>query len=187
MNNNLFTGRLTRLVAADPDTVGEMMAKWSRDSEFLQLFDTDVAMPHSVKRFQERIRRFAENERPGNFPLLIQRLEDDRTIGEAALWDAYTPHRNAWLAIGIGEREFWSHGYGTDAMHLILGFAFRELNLHRVTLGTFEYNPRAIRVYEKIGFVHEGRSRGSIRRDGKRWDNISMGILSSEWQAKQNG
>jgi RimJ/RimL family protein N-acetyltransferase len=68
-------------------------------------------------------------------------------------------------------------------MKVILRYAFRELNLRRVALDTFEYNPRAIRSYEKIGFVHEGRAREYLWRDGRRWDLIFMGILREEWLA----
>ena len=61
---------------------------------------------------------------------------------------------------------------------------FNELNLHRVSLDVFEYNPRAIRSYEKVGFVFEGRTRKFLNREGQRWDMIFMGILRSEWEAQ---
>jgi RimJ/RimL family protein N-acetyltransferase len=67
-------------------------------------------------------------------------------------------------------------------MNLILQYAFTELNLRRVTLDVFEYNPRAIRSYEKAGFRHEGRLRGAILREGKRWDMLFMGILREDWR-----
>ena len=184
--NNLFTGKLTRLIAEDPDKMGEVIERWSRDSEFYQLFDSDPTLPRNAKRATERMREHAEKNRPGNFPFDVVRLEDERIIGEGGLFDAFSPHRNAWLAIGIGERELWGKGYGTDAVHILLRFAFQELNLHRVNLGTFEYNERAIRAYERIGFAHEGKLRGAMKRDGRRWDMITMGILRAEWEAKQN-
>lgn len=185
--NNLFTGKLTRLIAEDPDKMGEVIAKWARDSEFYQLFDSDPTLPRNAKRATERMREHAEKNRPGSFPFDVVRLEDERTIGEGGLFDAFSQHRNAWLAIGIGERELWGKGYGTDAVNILLRFAFQELNLHRVNLATFEYNARAIHAYEKIGFVHEGKIRKAMKRDGRRWDMIAMGILREEWEAKQNG
>jgi RimJ/RimL family protein N-acetyltransferase len=94
-------------------------------------------------------------------------------------------HGEAYVGIGLGEAEFWGRGYGTDAMRLILRFGFDELNLKRVSLNTFEYNPRAIRSYEKAGFRYEGKVRGGLLREGRRWDVIYMGILRSEWQAEQ--
>ncbi|HQV63828.1 MAG TPA: GNAT family protein, partial [Anaerolineales bacterium] len=89
--------------------------------------------------------------------------------------------RNAFVGIGINNREDWGKGYGTEAMKLMLQFAFTEVNLYRVTLTVFEYNPRAIRSYEKAGFRHEGRLRGALLKDGKRWDVLYMGILCDDW------
>lgn len=89
---------------------------------------------------------------------------------------------DAYVGIGLGEQDCWGKGYGTDAMRLILKYAFTELNLFRVSLNVFEYNPRAIRSYEKAGFKHEGRIREFLHKDGKYYDLIYMGILRSEWQ-----
>ena len=89
------------------------------------------------------------------------------------------------MAIALGERSYWGKGFGTDAMQIMLRYAFCELNLRSVGLIVFEYNPRAIRSYEKIGFVHEGRIRGAILREGKRWDFLYMGLLREEWSARQ--
>jgi RimJ/RimL family protein N-acetyltransferase len=46
----------------------------------------------------------------------------------------------------------------------------------------FEYNQRGVRSYEKAGFVFEGRQRGMILREGRRWDVLFMGILREDWQ-----
>lgn len=186
MDNQLFTGKLTRLVAGGPDDVAELFTKWSRDTEFQQLWDTDAPTVRDLKRTQEAFRKDFEKERPGGFGFVVQRLEDNRPIGLVGLWDALSPHRNAWVSIGIGERELWGKGYGGDAMNLILRFGFRELNLHRVNLFTFAINPRAIRSYLKVGFVEEGRQRKAMNRWGKRDDFVVMGILRDEWEQKQN-
>jgi len=96
---------------------------------------------------------------------------------DGILWNQGT----AWVGIGIGEREYWGKGYGTDAMRTILHYGFDELNLHRVSLNVFEYNQRAIHSYEKAGFTIEGRMRQCLRREGQRWDLIFMGILREDW------
>jgi RimJ/RimL family protein N-acetyltransferase len=93
-------------------------------------------------------------------------------------------HGDSFVGISIGEREFWDKGYGTDAMRVLLRYAFSELNLHRVSLTVFEYNPRAIRSYETAGYKVEGRERKFLKRGGKRWDMLYMGILRQEWQAQ---
>lgn len=187
MENQLLTGKLTRLVAGDPEQYGELNAKWSHDSEFFMLFDSDPAMVRDAKRASNFFRERAEKERPGAFPFLVQKLDDERIIGEGGLWGAFSTNRDAWVSIGIGDRELWGKGYGSDALNVLLRFGFCELNLHRVNLGTFSYNPRAIRAYEKVGFRHEGKLRSAMRRGGQRWDVVFMGILRDEWEAKNRG
>ena len=86
-----------------------------------------------------------------------------------------------FVGLGIGETEYWSKGYGTDVMNVLLRFAFTEVNLQRLTLTVFEYNTRAIRSYEKAGFHHEGRKHLALHREGKRWNELYMGILRQEW------
>ena len=85
------------------------------------------------------------------------------------------------MGIGIGEQTCWSKGRGTDAMRIFLRYAFTELNLHRISLDVLDSNARAIRSYEKAGFVVEGHARQVVRRDGQRGGLIFMGILRDEW------
>jgi RimJ/RimL family protein N-acetyltransferase len=96
-------------------------------------------------------------------------------------------HSEVWVGVGLGERDSWNKGYGTDVMKLCLRYAFLELGAQRVSLGLHEYNPRALRSYEKVGFQLEGRTRQDILREGKRTDILWMGILREEWFALQNG
>jgi RimJ/RimL family protein N-acetyltransferase len=116
------------------------------------------------------------------FFFMIRALQDDRIIGEIGLDGVSWSNGNAWVGISIGEKEYWGKGYGTDALQVLLRYAFTELNLHRINLTVFEYNPRAIRSYEKAGFVHEGRERKALLRGGQRWDMIYMGILRKDWE-----
>ena len=86
--------------------------------------------------------------------------------------------------MGLGEREAWGQGYGTEALHLALQYAFDELNLHRITLTVIAYNERAIALYERAGFQREGVFREFGRRDGKRYDMYLYGLLNREWMQK---
>ena len=71
-------------------------------------------------------------------------------------------------------------GYGTEATTVVLDFAFGRLGLHRVFLDVYSFNPRALRSYEKAGFVTEGRQRHTLNWDGEWADSILMGILSTD-------
>ncbi|OGO21610.1 MAG: hypothetical protein A2Y54_10200 [Chloroflexi bacterium RBG_16_51_16] len=87
------------------------------------------------------------------------------------------------IGIAIGDRDRWGKGFGTDAIRLLVQYAFLELNLRRVTLGVNAYNARAIRSYEKVGFVREGVFRGDVKRENQRFDSLMMGLLHEEWLA----
>ena len=119
---------------------------------------------------------------PNNLLFSIRTLADDMLIGFIAFDSLNWTDRDAYVAIGIGEDAFWSKGYGSDAMRVMLRYGFSELNLHRISLTVFDQNPRGIRSYEKCGFKVEGRIRDFLLRDGKRSDMLHMGILRQEWE-----
>ncbi len=186
MARSLFEGELVKLVAANPQTDAELFARWGGDSEFMRLLDMDIVTPRSVQKTKEEMQKWMEDERPNDFSFMIRTLADDRLIGTIGLDGVRWSHGDTFVGIGIGDREYWDKGYGTDAMRVILRYAFTELNLHRVSLDVFEYNPRAVRSYEKVGFVVEGQVRGALHRDGRRWDEIFMGILREEWERRED-
>ncbi|HYC07291.1 MAG TPA: GNAT family protein [Candidatus Binatia bacterium] len=115
--------------------------------------------------------------------LAVHIRESGRLIGSCAFSQLDGDNGTALYHITIGEKDCWGHGYGTEATRLMLGHAFDNLGLHRVGLTVFAFNERAIRSYRKVGFIVEGRSRESILRDGRYWDEVSMSILDHEWQA----
>jgi RimJ/RimL family protein N-acetyltransferase len=182
MKNDLFNGKLVRLEAADLDVAAEAFTRWSLDSEYYRLLDSDVCHLWSKNKTREWLEKNLLNEKPDLYSFMIRTLDSDRLIGEIGLGGIKYTHGDAFVGIGLGERDFWGKGYGADAMRVLLRFAFTELNLRRVSLDVFEYNPRAMRCYEKVGFVTEGRMRGMIEREGRRWDLIFMGILREEWE-----
>lgn len=187
MSQHLFSGTLTRLVAFDPDRGGTLYAKWYRDSEFALLYDYRPVRPRALKHTQEWMSKDEAKLSPTVARFHIETLAEHIVIGECELERGDNAHHEAEVAIGIGERDYWGRGYGSDALRQLLAFGFREWNLHRISLSTFDYNPRAIRSYEKVGFHMEGRKRGHMIRGGQRRDTISMGILRSEWDTIQNG
>ncbi len=183
LDNHLLEGELVRLRAIDPESLAKALSGWGADSEFFRLLDWNPARRYSVKSTQEWLEKHMEDELAHAFA--IHTLEDDRLIGDIGLDGVNWPHGDTFVGISIGEREFWGRGYGTDAMRVILRYAFHELNLQRVTLNVFAYNQRAVRSYEKAGFTLEGRMRGGVLREGRRWDVLYMGILREEWTRLQ--
>jgi RimJ/RimL family protein N-acetyltransferase len=115
--------------------------------------------------------------------MAIHVRDSDRLIGTCAFSQLDGDNGSALYHITIGEKDAWGQGFGTEATQLMLDHAFGVLGLHRIALFVFEFNERAIRSYQRCGFVIEGRSRESIFRDGRWWDEIAMSILESDWRA----
>ena len=179
--NDILKGELVRLSGLDAEELGKAFSRWSRDSEFRRLIDSGVAQLNSPKAVQKWLEKEIEEQPSHQHWFSIRKLDDDALLGDIDLYIYNWTGRDAFVGLGIGEREFWGKGYGTDVMRVILRYAFTEVNLNRVTLNVFEYKPRAIRSYEKAGFRHEGRVRQVLNKEGKRWDMLYMGILREEW------
>lgn len=87
----------------------------------------------------------------------------------------------AEFGIVIGDKSYWDHGYGTEAVRLLVKHGFETLNLNRIYLHVFEINSRAIRAYEKAGFTIEGRERQAEFRNGRYIDVLRMSLLKAEF------
>jgi RimJ/RimL family protein N-acetyltransferase len=182
MKNDLLAGGRVHLTAENPEEMAGYFTRWFQDTEWLRLLDTNAPILHSEKKWKELLEKDLESGSNELF-FSIRTQEGEQLIGFIGLFELYQQHGDALVAIALGERKYWGNGFGTDAMRVMLRYAFNELNLRQVGLIVFEYNPRAIRSYEKAGFVPEGRIRGAILREGKRWDFLYMGIQREEWLA----
>ena len=154
--------------------------EWLNDPEVYQglSMHTPLSMAEEENWF-ENILKGPIDERP----LVIEAMEDDewRMIGNSGFHNLDWRSRNAELGIFIGDKTYWDQGYGTEVVKLLLRHGFSTLNLHRIYLRVFEDNPRAIRSYEKAGFVHEGRLRQGEFHDGQFHDVLFMSVLRPEW------
>jgi RimJ/RimL family protein N-acetyltransferase len=185
MSTDILTGNLTRLAASDQKTMAEHYARWRLDSEYQRLLDSDPPRLWSAQQIQKWLDKDVEQDNPNDIYFLIRKLEDDQPLGFVALFELHWNQGEAWIAIALGERDSWGQGYGSDAMNTMLRYCFQELNLRRITLVVFEYNARARRAYEKLGFVYEGQLRSMMQREGRRWDWYIMGLLREEWQIRK--
>jgi len=178
LQSGLLKGKRVRLTAVTTDDLPTMAAWWT-DADFLRLYDSMPAFPQSVAQLAKRLEDGEQGKT--NFMFGIRPLNEDKLLGLVELDGIIWPHGTSSLSIAIGEQVERGKGYGYEAMTLLLDFAFRELNLHRVFLTVFSYNAAAITMYEKLGFTHEGTHREHLQRDGQRFDMLLYGILQKEW------
>jgi RimJ/RimL family protein N-acetyltransferase len=156
--------------------------RWYGDAEVARL-----ARYHDGPMRLDEIDRFFQTRALGreSLAMAIHVRGTDRLIGSCAFSQLDGENGSALYHITIGEADAWGHGYGTEATRLMLDHAFGTLSLHRIGLFVFEFNERAIRAYQRCGFVIEGRSRESIWRDGRWWDELAMSVLESDWRRMQ--
>ena len=153
--------------------------RWYADPEIARLarYQESPMRPEEIERFFA-----ARVVGPDALAMAIHERGTDRLIGTCAFSQMDGDNGSALYHITIGEKDAWGKGFGTEATRLMLDHAFGSLGLHRVALFVFEFNERAIRSYERCGFVLEGRSRESIWRDGRWWDELAMSVLESDWR-----
>lgn len=108
-------------------------------------------------------------------------LDEDKLIGTVGLERINNTHRTATLGIFIGDKDYLSKGYGTEAIKLLLDYGFNYMNLHSVKLELMSFNLRALKCYKKCGFKEVGRIREHRFINGKYYDIILMDILRSEF------
>ena len=175
---NAFQGSKVRLAPPCPEDRVQI-AHFTENYDYMRNMDTDIATPQTSDETG------ASSVRNGqDFEFALRTLEDNRFLGFVAIYRIEWNNRSAHLAIGIGNERDRGKGYGSDALALILRYAFHELNLNRIALDVIEYNEIARGAYLKAGFREEGRHRAAVLRDGTQYDLISMSILAADWSAQ---
>lgn len=158
----------------------ELYHRWRNDTEVMWSTNPALDLYHieETREFVSQVILGSSNSKS----YIICEKETEKPIGITSLIQIDSKNRNAECIIDLGEKDYWGKGYGTEALGLLLNYAFLEMNLHRVSLRVFSFNEKAIKLYTKMGFQQEGISRQSVFRDGSWHDIIHMGILQHEWK-----
>lgn len=184
IQSQLFESQDLRLGPIDHEKDPAIESKWTHDSEFMRLMEINPARPMSpamVKKQYEKLEKQVEEDK-NLYHFMIRAREDDRLIGKAAVQRIEWTNGNCFLQLGIGSADDRQKGFGTQALQMMLRFAFAELNLFRVTAAAPEYNEGTIALLNKFGFTQEVCRRRALERDGRRWDLYVFGLLRDEWQ-----
>lgn len=153
--------------------------RWLNDEAVRQWVTFHLPMTEKAER--EFLDTVATKPDRVAFALVLK--DGDRHIGAVGLHELRWKDRAAVLGIIIGEQDCWGQGYGTEATRLLLRYAFTTLNLNRVELGVFAFNERAVRTYEKCGFVREGVRRQWAFINGRYIDELVYSVLANEYFA----
>jgi RimJ/RimL family protein N-acetyltransferase len=164
----------------------EYFLKWFNDPEVLQYLKMYLPMTEMAEE------KFIENLGSAgvatSIVLVIEVIDEknNKPIGNTALSHIHPKDHHAVFGIVIGEKDYWSKGYGTEAARLIIRYGFDQLNLHRINSSAISFNERSIRLHKRVGFTEEGRQRETDFKNGRYHDHVIFGLLRTEWQTMNN-
>jgi len=155
--------------------------KWFNDPEVIQYLSMYLPMTEMAE--EKYIEELGTTRAETVAPFVIEIIEGDsaKPIGTIGLNRINNKDHNAMFGIAIGEKDYWSKGYGTEATLLLIDYGFEQLNLHRISSFAFSFNERSIRLHKRVGFKEEGRQREAVFKNGKYHDHVVFGILREEW------
>jgi RimJ/RimL family protein N-acetyltransferase len=180
-----FAGRLVRLrgiCAAD----GPAFLAMDRDTEGARRWgETDLP------RTDDRARAWLDEQvtktrADGTAFLVVERLEDETVVGSVTVGRASPRHGRFGYGLGIGS-GYRRHGYGAEAITLLLRFYFGELRYGKCDTSIYSFNDASVRLHNTLGFQVEGRVRRAIFTGGHYHDEVLMGITSEEFFALHQG
>jgi RimJ/RimL family protein N-acetyltransferase len=156
-----------------------LLWKWENDSELTYFLNADR---HRTMSMDEVNRRYRQIRGDPTMELFIIETFDGERIGMIGYDTLSLERRSCRVYIGIGEKQYWSKGYGTDAMRALLGHHFAELQLERVYLSVYDFNDRAMASYRKCGYRVDGVRRNVALVDGQWCDSIEMSITATDFE-----
>ncbi len=149
--------------------------RWLNDPEVLEYFGN--LFPLSLIQEEQWYEKMLQD--PNELAFAVE--YEGRHVGGAGYCNLDGRNQNAEVGLFIGLPELWDQGLGHDVLQALLRFGFEQMNLHRIYLQVFAENRRAVHLYEKVGFQHEGCWRQAQFRHGRFHDILWMSILREEW------
>lgn len=170
----MISGQKTYLKGLTKESASKIYA-WVNQEE-LRAYTGTI---YPVSEYEHEHWMAAQNSSSDRRLFLICDKATDEEIGTIGFKNLDSINRSAEIFVSIGRPDRIGGGYGTDAVNTLVDFMFNHLNIHRVYVIVFESNVRAIRSYEKSGFLIEGTLREAHFANGKYENTVVMGLLSS--------
>jgi ribosomal-protein-alanine N-acetyltransferase len=121
-------------------------------------------------------------EREESFRFAIVLNDTGRQVGNCSLHALHCQNRRAEIGYALA-RSHWGHGYMHEALQALLGFAFTDLDLHRLEADIDPRNVASATALQRLGFQPEGLLRERWIVDGKVSDSALYGLLRRDWQS----
>lgn len=173
--NAYLKGSRVYLRSIEEDDATENYLSWLNNQETTKGLVTG-RFPTSMQSLKTYLRSIEQNEKSVMFAICL--LENNQHIGNIKLDQLDYYAGTAELGILIGEENQRGKGIGSETCQLVLDYAFQNLNLRKVTLSVFSNNPNAVKTYEKLGFLVEGRLKDHFFMNGNYYDKIYMSYFN---------
>jgi RimJ/RimL family protein N-acetyltransferase len=171
----MLSGKMTRIRPLDGSDL-DLLYDWYNDHDFSYWASGNWPYAAMLRREELEQKMYAEDDHR----YAITDLEGN-LIGTIGFDQVNIPARSARLFIGIGVKQAWGHGYGSDALTTFIGYLFKQWNFRRLTAEPSQDNNRALACYQKLGFVVEGRLREAYYIGGKYYDAVILGLLKRDF------
>ncbi|PNR96676.1 GNAT family N-acetyltransferase [Petrotoga sp. 9PWA.NaAc.5.4] len=170
-----IVGEKCYLSPIDPNDY-EKYTQWLNDPEIYEnLMVTDNII--SLLKEKDILEKMAKSNET---TFAIVDMSTNNLIGNCGLHNIDNINQTVTLGIFIGDKDYLSKGYGTEAVKLLVNYGFEYLNMNNIMLNTFSYNRRAIKCYEKAGFKEFGRRKQAKYYKNQRYDILYMEILRED-------
>ena len=173
----MYQGKKTRLREYRKEDVPKALA-YMNDGDVKRLLTPGIPFLYTLEdelKWYEGITAMKDT-----YNFAIETIDGGHYIGGCGLNAVDWKNSVAVVGIFIGDKTYWGKGYGTDAMKILINFIFGQMNINKIKLNVYSFNERAVKSYEKCGFIKEGTLRQEIYRDGKYHDEHIMSILKEE-------
>jgi RimJ/RimL family protein N-acetyltransferase len=177
--HHLLEGKRIYLRKVCSGDVSKVYCGWMNDPVVNKYLESRFRH-HSLKTLKKDVRNIQSDKRNLFFAIILK--DNNRHIGNIKLGPINKIHRFADIGILIGEKDCWGQGYAVEAIHLLVSYAFRKLNLHKVTAGCYAPNKGSIKAFKKVGFLQEGIRKLHCECGGKYVDDILLGLINGNFK-----
>lgn len=175
MTYTYLSGKKVYLRQIEEKDLSQLVA-FDNEENIRILGDDDIPYPTSIKNLESFLNA---NELGKNFA--ICKVNEDTLIGSIAVYSVNYQNSNCEIGITIS-KDFQGNGFGREAMEILIHFIFMYLPMNKIKLQVFAFNPKAIHLYESLGFKHEGTLKEEIFRFSTFQDLENYALLRKNWK-----
>lgn len=156
-----------------------LLTTWMNDPEVTQFIL--AYQPKTLEQEREWLQKITQGS-DTDYVFGIECIETDTLIGVMGLHKVNHVHGTAVTGAFIGDKNYWSKGYGSEAKMLLLNYAFNTLSLRKICGAVIAFNERCLAYQKKCGYVVEGVLKEHVFKNGTYWDEVLVAVWREQWE-----